>query len=101
MNRDRRIWGPTADEFDPDRFLPERCAARHPWSFLPFSGGPRNCIGIRHASVSVRLMVAQLLHRFRFSSKLRLEDIRIKMDITTKILNADPFWAERRTRGMV
>lgn len=101
MNRDRSIWGPTADEFDPDRFLPDRCAERHPWAFLPFSGGARNCIGIRHASVSVRLMISQLLHRFRFSSRLRLGDVRVKMDITTKIVNEDPFWVERRTRGMV
>lgn len=45
MNRDPEIWGDDVNVFNPNRFLPELVAKRHPWSFLPYSGGPRNCIG--------------------------------------------------------
>ena len=36
---------PEPDRFDPGRFSLEKQQARHAYSYLPFAGGPRNCIG--------------------------------------------------------
>lgn len=47
MHRNPNHW-PDPEKFDPERFSPEQIQGRHPYSYVPFSAGPRNCIGLRN-----------------------------------------------------
>ncbi len=60
---------PNPQKFDPDRFMDENVnAARHPYAFVPFGGGPRRCIGEKLALLEVRTVIVALLSKYRFES---------------------------------
>lgn len=73
-------------EYQPERFQKEESSGRHPFAFVPFSAGPRNCIGIdflshqiettlnnelnsgqRFALFEEKVVLSTLLRRFRFT----------------------------------
>src|ERR1035437_3943544 len=62
--RDPSAWGEDAEEFRPDRFLPESSRRRAPRSYKPFGTGERACIGRKLALHEAVLVLARLLHRY-------------------------------------
>ncbi|GAB0086063.1 hypothetical protein DMENIID0001_000490 [Sergentomyia squamirostris] len=96
IHRKKEIWGPTAEEFDPDRFLPENFKQIPPYAYLPFGGGPRNCIGYKYAQILLTIILVKLVSNFTFETNLRMEDLRFRMEITTKLVNKHMVYVKER-----
>jgi cytochrome P450 len=65
MSRTEEFY-PDPLRFDPERFTPQAKAARPKYSYFPFGGGSRQCIGEAFAWMEGVLSIATLAHRWRF-----------------------------------
>jgi cytochrome P450 len=93
--RDPR-WFPDPERFDPERWEPERVTQRPKFSYFPFGGGPRICIGEQFAWMEGVLLLASIGRRWQ----LRLDppDRRAELQpiITLRPKGGMPMRAERR-----
>lgn len=96
LHRDPKTWGPDAHIFNPDRFLPENISKVHPFAFMGFSGGPRNCIGYKYAVAVVKMTLASLILNYKFTTPLKMKEIRTSVDINTRFLTKHPVQIVRR-----
>jgi cytochrome P450 family 4 len=75
---------PNPDYFNPDNFLPENSASRHYYSFIPFSAGPRSCVGRKYAMLKLKVLLSTLLRNFRVVPGIPQKDWALQADIILK-----------------
>ena len=73
VNNDARQWK-SPKTFNPERFL-DKSIKRHPYSWIPFSAGYRNCVGQRFALMEMRIVVAYLFKFFKIESLQETDDL--------------------------
>jgi cytochrome P450 len=64
LHRDPRLFE-NPERFDPERFIGERAARIPRFGYIPFSQGPRVCIGNGFALMEAQLVLASIVQRFR------------------------------------
>jgi len=68
MHRRVDLWGPTALQFDPNRFIDERVKkylVPNPFIFLSFNAGPRICLGQQFAYNEASTIIARIAQSFK------------------------------------
>lgn len=80
-HRNPRLW-PDPLRFDPERFCSDRATERHAFAYIPFSGGPRACIGAGFAMMEACLVLATIARAYR---------LRMFPDIRSRRRDGSPF----------
>ncbi|XP_011690280.1 PREDICTED: cytochrome P450 4C1-like isoform X2 [Wasmannia auropunctata] len=99
MNRNEEYW-PNPLKFDPDRFLPERIKNHHSYYHIPFSDGPRNCIGAKYAMISMKVILATLVRTFVFKVDESIEINKIKLQTDIILSTTEPLKVRIEKRGL-
>lgn len=97
IQRKKELWGEDADEFIPERFHREECK-NGPGSYIPFSMGPRNCIGYSYAIYTMKLAIAHILRRYQLTSPLQMKDLDIRTSISFRFLTTPLVQLHRRNK---
>ena len=65
LHHDPDAWE-DPEKFNPERFRGDKKNTHHPFQFLPFGGGPRNCIGMRFALLEIKIALVKILSKYKF-----------------------------------
>lgn len=87
LHRDPKYWQ-KPNEFYPDHFLPENIKVRPTYSYIPFGGGPRMCVGNNFALMEMQIVLALWVRRLDFTL------------IDPKVMQADPLVTLRPEKAL-
>ncbi|KAJ6634247.1 Cytochrome P450 4d1 [Pseudolycoriella hygida] len=82
MGINPHIWDEPRS-FKPERFESHNVTNLSPFAYLPFSAGPRNCIGQKYAMLEMKSLISKMLMNFEISLESGFQ-LKVKPEIVLK-----------------
>nr|QCY41332.1 cytochrome P450 4NT1 [Phenacoccus solenopsis] len=80
LHRDPQNF-PNPSEFIPERFSAGQSVEKNPFCYIPFSAGPRNCIGQKLAIQSVKIILANIIKNYKIKTMQKEKDLRLISEV--------------------
>jgi cytochrome P450 len=81
IGRDPNIWSENAEEFYPERFIDKKMNYEgQEFDSIPFGSGRRRCPGIKLSLITVKLVIAQLVHCFNWELPYNISPSNLNME---------------------
>uniref|UniRef100_A0A7E4W9V8 Cytochrome P450 n=1 Tax=Panagrellus redivivus TaxID=6233 RepID=A0A7E4W9V8_PANRE len=96
VHRDTRFWE-DPETFNPERFIDGEM--KHPYAYIPFSAGSRNCIGQRFAMMEEKCIIARIMRQFRVVSQVRNDQLRLAAELIIRPMFGNNIQFHKREYG--
>lgn len=85
IHRNEKYWGKDAEYFKPERFEKKSFKTIHPYAYLPFTKGPRMCLGYRYAMILMKIQLANFLMRYEVDTSLKFDELEFSTQVTLTV----------------
>ena len=81
IGRDPNVWTKNAEEFYPERFIDKKMNYQgHEFESIPFGSGRRRCPGSQLGLITIKLVIAQMVHCFEWELPCNISRYNLNME---------------------
>lgn len=85
LHRSKSIWGTDVDVFRPERFEKKNFQQIHSYAYIPFTKGPRMCVGWRYALLLMKVQLSNILMRYEVNTKMKFKELEFQWNVTMNV----------------